>query len=217
MRGRVKYLLVIAIAIVISPMAASARGWHDLWNGKDLVGWEIVGGGSWTATGDGILVGQGDAQNPFRGQSWLYTKREFTEYDLAFEYWLRLGGNSGISIGDRSRARFAVPGPAANGQRTPARVAYEINIDNGKPAGYDISGSIYLLVKATPGLQRPNDWNRMRIEVRKDAIRVRVNGKLAAEHPGLPERPKAGPIGLQLHDARDVVMFRRIRIREISR
>jgi hypothetical protein len=41
-----------------------------------------------------------------------------------------------------------------------------------------------------------------------------VNGKVVAEHPGLPERPKAGPIGLQLHDSRDVVMFRNIQIKE---
>jgi hypothetical protein len=46
-------------------------------------------------------------------------------------------------------------------------------------------------------------------------IRVRLNGRLVMEHPGDPQRPKTGPIGLQLHDANTVVMFRNLRIREI--
>ncbi|MSV30706.1 MAG: DUF1080 domain-containing protein, partial [Bryobacterales bacterium] len=49
---------------------------------------------------------------------------------------------------------------------------------------------------------------------RNDKISIRLNGKLVAEHAGDPGRPKAGPIGLQLHDQFSVVMFRNIRIRE---
>jgi hypothetical protein len=33
----------------------------------------------------------------------------------------------------------------------------------------------------------------------------------------LPDRPKSGPIGLQLHDRFSVAMFRNIRIREIAK
>jgi hypothetical protein len=51
------------------------------------------------------------------------------------------------------------------------------------------------------------------MRVRKGSIRVSVNGQVVCEHATLPDRHTAGPIGLQLHDARDVVMFRQIRIR----
>lgn len=189
-------------------------GWTELFNGKDLDGWEVVGQGLWTVLEGGILVGQTDPAGAANLQSWLYTKQEFHEYDLSLEYWLRLGGNSGVSVGDRLRARDAVD-PKTNGWPTPARTAYEVNIDNGPPIGYDISGSIYKLAKAEPGPQRRTDWNTLLIEVRKDLIRVTLNGRVVAQHPGLPERPKDGPIGLQLHSPSDVVLFRNIRVREI--
>jgi hypothetical protein len=62
---------------------------------------------------------------------------------------------------------------------------------------------------------KTNDWNTLDIESRNDRIRVKLNGEVVAEHPGDPARPKAGPIGLQLHDRFSTVMFRNIRIREI--
>jgi hypothetical protein len=191
-----------------------AADWKDLLNGKNLDGWQVIGTGVWSVLKDGTLVGQADPQTPFQQQSWLYTKAEFQEFDLRLEYWMRLGSNSGVSIGDKSRARYAVSGPESDGHRTPARIAYEINIDNGQPVDYDITGSIYLIAKAEVGVQNRTDWNTLEIQARKNLIRVLVNGKVVAEHPGLPERPKAGPIGLQLHDSRDVVMFRNIQIKE---
>ncbi|HBY62147.1 MAG TPA: hypothetical protein DEH78_20195, partial [Solibacterales bacterium] len=54
-------------------------------------------------------------------------------------------------------------------------------------------------VDAKPGAQAANEWNTLRIESRRDAIRVFVNGQPVAEHPGDPARSKTGPIGLQLH------------------
>lgn len=192
-----------------------AGEWKDLTNGKNLDGWVVIGGGAWSVMQDGTILGQADPQHPFRHQSWIYTNAEFQEFDVRLDYWMRLGSNSGVSIGDQSRARYAVAGPESDANRTPARIAYEINIDNGPPVDYDITGSVYLLAKAEYGGQNRTDWNTLEIQVRKDLIRVLLNGKLVASHPGLPDRPKAGPIGLQLHDSRDVVMFRHIQIREL--
>jgi hypothetical protein len=45
-------------------------------------------------------------------------------------------------------------------------------------------------------------------------IRVTLNGKQVVEFAGSEGRPTRGPIGLQLHDMYNVVMFRNIRIRE---
>jgi hypothetical protein len=205
--------LRVAVFLCLCEMLR-AGDWKLLLNGRNLDGWEAIGEGVWSVMKDGTVIGQADPQKPFRQQSWLYTKAEFQEFDLRLEYWMRLGSNSGVSIGDKSRARYAVSGPQSDGNRTPARIAYEINIDNGPPVDYDITGSIYLIAKARTGVQNSTDWNTLDIQVRKDLIRVLVNGTIVAEHPGLPERAKAGPIGLQLHDNRDVVMFRNIRIRQ---
>lgn len=206
--------LAAIVLLTALPLRCAEPEWVNLLNGKNLDGWESVGKGSWTVLDNGILIGQTDPAEAWKLQSWLYTKQEFDEFDLTLDYWLCLGGNSGVSIGDRLRAKNAVD-PKTNGWPTPARTAYEINIDNGTPRDYDISGSIYKLVQAEPGHQRNTDWNTLLIEVRRNLIRVTLNGRVVAEHPGLPERPKAGPIGLQLHASSDVVMFRNIRIRRL--
>jgi hypothetical protein len=204
-------LIVLAGAAIV---AAAEQGWMDLFDGKTLDGWEVEGKGSWSVLEPEVLLGQCDPADPCLPQSWLYTKREFRQYDLSLDYWLRLGGNSGVSIGDRTRARDAVD-LKTHGWPTPARFAYEVNIDNAVPNGYDITGSIYTLVAAEAGPQRRLGWNALLIEVRDNSIRVTLNGRLVAQHPGVADRSKAGPIGLQLHSPSDVVMFRNIRIREV--
>lgn len=60
-----------------------------------------------------------------------------------------------------------------------------------------------------------NDWKTLETESRADRSRVKLNGKLVSEHPGLPDRPKIGPIGLRLHHLNNIVMCRNIVIREI--
>ena len=100
--------------------------------------------------------------------------------------------------------------------KTPAKFAYEIQLNNGYPGDPNFSGSIYNLAKAPQGLQRPYDWNKIEISVRKDKIRVMLNGQLAAEHPGDPKRPATGPIGLQLHDRVTVAMYRNVRLRVVK-
>lgn len=61
---------------------------------------------------------------------------------------------------------------------------------------------------------REDDWNSLDISSRNDKISMRLNRQLVAEHAGDPNRPKTGPIGLQLHDRFSVVMFRNIRTQE---
>ena len=208
---------------------APAQKWQPLFNGKDLTGWESRGDGIWTVMSDGTLLGQrgplgkppvNDVTAPaynawYHAQAWLYTKAEYDQYDLALEYWLPVGGNSGIALRDPSRAEAGIKVPP-DFTKTPAKSAYEIQLNNGYPGDTNYSGSIYNLAKAPLGLQIAHDWNKIEIQVRKDKIRVMLNGKLAAEHPGDPKRALVGPIGLQLHDRVTVAMFRNVRIRVIK-
>lgn len=212
-------------------------GWKPLFNGKNLDGWEIRGDCEWTVMPDGVLAGQRtlagfpsawpiDQKTYDRWkyrQAWLYTVRNFEEYDLHVEYWIPKGGNSGVSIRDLSRAHYAIGEPdsvhpelAGPIKSTPAHIGYEIQVADGI-ADKNPAGSIYSLVEAKQGLARTGDWNSMDIESRRDSIRVRLNGQLAAEGPGEASRSKTGPIGLQLHDQFTFALFRNIRIRERNR
>src|SRR5205807_445485 len=120
----------------------AAEDWHALLNGKNLDGWEVRGDSTWTVLKDGTLAGVRPHNNPFKEwplprdqyrawaepQSWLYSKAEFDQFDLHTEYWLPPGGNSGISIRDTSRAKYALPGADHDSSRTPSHIGYEIQI-----------------------------------------------------------------------------------------
>ena len=100
-------------------------------------------------------------------QSWLYTKRnDFAQFDLTVEYWVRAGGNSGISIRDTSRAQYAIVTPV-NYKKTPSKIGYEIQINNRFPDPHP-TGSIYGFKDAEGDFLKENDWNKLEIESRTD-------------------------------------------------
>ncbi len=217
---------------VFSLAGMSGQEWQPLFNGKNLDGWEVRGDGTWTVLDDGSLWGQrpaGQARNPFRAawpiterqyfswsheQAWLYTKEDFREFDLHVEYRLAEKGNSGISIRDKSRAKYSF-GPDVNYDFTPSHVGYEIQIYNGVKDKYP-TGSVYLFSPAEFGHEIVNGWNTMEIESRDSMIRVKVNGHLVSSSAGDPARSKSGPIGLQLHDQYTTAQFRNIKIRKLA-
>ncbi len=219
---------ILALAFVaIVPMAVAAD-WDDLLrNGLD--DWVVLGDGHWRIRSDGVVTANFgiDRQREIQGtadigreafvawstrQSWLYTEREFEEFDLHLEYWVNTPGNSGISIRDPSQAACGIA-ERPDFACTPSKQGYEIQI-NSEYSDKWSTGSIYGLARAPEGLEKVGEWNRLNIESRADAIRVYINGVLAAEHEGDPERPLKGPIGLQLHDIHSFVMFRNIWILE---
>jgi len=228
MRRNWIYLAVIAGLAITNLTGAD---WKPLFNGKNLDGWEILGDGVWLVMSDGTLLGERrpERNQPMPGadtitrkqyngwrdqQSWLYTRRnDYAEFDLHLEFWTRVMGNSGISLRDPSRAKCGITAPPDT-KCTPSKVGYEIQINNQYPDPHP-TGSIYGLVDAKVGAQKDNEWNALDIESRNDVIRIKLNGVVVAEHPGDPQRPKIGPIGLQLHDQFCVIMFRNIRIREL--
>jgi hypothetical protein len=223
-----------ACLLALFAAALAAADSKPLLNGKNLDGWEILGDGQWTVMSDGTLVGQritdlrkqlvpggplstpGDFKKWVDTQSWLYTTRnDFGEFDLHLEYWTKTSGNSGVSIRDTSRAKWAVVTPV-DYTKTPSKIGYEIQINNRFPDPHP-SGSIYGFKDAPKDSQRDDDWNAMDILSRNDKITIKVNGRVVAEHPGDPQRSKTGPIGLQLHDQFSIIQFRNIRIAELGK
>ena len=211
-------MIIQRLSLLLLLATAANSQTVDLFNRKNLDGWEVKGDGVWTVMKDGTLLGQRDLAKNAKtdpNQSWLYTKKEFGEFDLHLEWWTRLGGNSGVSLRDQTRAIHSF-GTRADPKNTPSHIGYEIQISNGYKDQYP-TGSLYLFEVAKTGFQIENDWNSMDIESRNDIIRVKLNGHLIMQHSGDPKRSKVGPIGLQLHDMSTIVMFRNIRIKEIAK
>ncbi len=206
-------LLLVSLPVCAAPKLKVFDQGTKLVNGN-LNGWESIGDGIWSVMRDGTLLGQRDPKKA-EHQAWLYTARQdFREFDLHIEWWTTMWGNSGVSIRDGSRAKFAV-GSAFEADKTPAHIGYEIQIMNDPREKYT-SGSVYLFDAAKPGHWVENDWNTFDIESRDDMIRVKLNDYLVSQFAGDPARGKTGGIGLQLHDKTSVVMFRNIRIKEIK-
>jgi hypothetical protein len=222
--------LMMMAAVLSAEIPAPPKGWRALFDGKTLNGWEKRGDGQWTVTSDGALVGQrvfspymlAPGKMPFKEekeyrawlntQAWLYTVAEFADFDLHVEFWTRTGGNSGISLRDTTRGEHAISTPA-DFNRTPAKIGYEIQINNRYPDPTP-TGSVYTFTKAPKEALREDDWNTFEIEVRKETIRVKLNGQRVSDMKCDPKRAVRGPIGLQLHDQFSVIQFRNIWIRE---
>lgn len=220
-------LLVLASGILM----AQPKGYQALFNGKDLRGWEPRGDGKWTVIAGGVLVGQRDFNSRslapgkrftteqeytqwLNHQAWIYTQAEFEQYDLHVEFWTKEHGNSGISLHDKSRAAAAIASPP-DFTKTPAKTAYEIQINNNYPDPHP-TGSIYGFIDAPKDAHRLDQWNTLDIAVRKDSIVVKLNGKEVARTTPDPKRSTSGPIGLQLHDQFSVIHFKNIWIKKIS-
>lgn len=207
-------VILLSSALLFAPVPAPAQSaWTSLVPDSSLKGWEIVGDGLWHVLPEGILIGQRERRTA-KHQGWLYSTRNFGQFDLRFDYWLRHGENSGVSIRDTSRGRWSTA-TEHDGERTPSHIGYEIQILGAPSARYG-TGSLYLFQNAKSGHERFHDWNSMEIQVRDNLIRVLLNGHVIMEHPGDPNRPKSGPIGFQLHDPHTVLMLKNIQIRELA-
>lgn len=204
--------LILLLFLTSTSPAQNPGPWTALFPQGSLDAWERVGDGLWHALSDHTIVGQRD-RRAARHQAWLYTKKEYRGFDLRFDYWLRHGQNSGVSIRDTSRARWA-HGDQRDRDRTPSHIGYEIQILSAPSEKYP-TGSLYLFQSARSGHERFHDWNTMEIHSRDHMIRVLLNGHLIMEHPGDPARSKSGPIGFQLHDAETVILLKNVEIREI--
>src|SRR5687768_10373194 len=73
---------------------AADAGFKNLFNGKDLAGWN--GNPKFWSAKDGVIQGQTTAENPTKGNTFLiYTNGEVADFELRFSYKIE-GGNSGV-------------------------------------------------------------------------------------------------------------------------
>ncbi len=205
--------LISAVSIVVLsvPALAVAGQWQPLFNGKDLTGWQPVGGaaGHWKAE-DGVLYCQG-------GSGWLSTDKQYGDFELELEFRVPPGGNSGVFIRAPHEGN-----PAYQGMEIQVLDDYAPKYAKLRPVQY--TGSIYDVVAASPRVtKKAGQWQKMVIRCEGPHVVVKVNGTKVVDanlndytdhldkHPGLAR--KQGYIGLQNHGSR--LDYRNIRIRTL--
>jgi len=198
----------VALALALPASAAESQ---QLFNGKDLSGWKMVGPGRFVVE-NGMLKTEGGM-----GLLW-YTGRKF--------------GNCTIRVVFRTASRNANSGVFIRLPEAPSdpwyavHNGYEVQIDAGGDEWHS-TGAIYSLSKVSKRVQKPaGEWNTMEIALRGQKTVISLNGEVVNEFDGnqaVPERkawyepvrgprPEEGYIGLQNHDAKSIVYFREVSV-----
>lgn len=207
---------VVATTLAVPALAAdeSEDGFRPLFNGEDLQGW--VGAVDGYAVEDGAIVCLKE-----KGGN-LYTKEQFSDFVLRFEFQLEPGGNNGVGL------RAPLEGDAAfAGMECQVLDDEHESYEGIQP--YQAHGSIYGVLPAERGHLKPTgQWNTEEIRLVGDDVRVTLNGHVIVEgnlreaseggtldgreHPGL--KRKSGHIGFLGHGHR--VAFRKIAILDLA-
>lgn len=206
--------LILAPALLFAeePKVDSETGFTQLFDGKTLNGWK----GSTT----GYEVINGAIVCKPKGGGFLYTDKEYGDFEFRFEFKLPPGANNGIGIRTPISAN-----PAYAGMEIQVLDNTADRYKNLKP--YQYHGSVYGVVAAKRGHLKPiGEWNQQTILCKGSHVTVILNGetiidadvKAAAKdgaadgksHPGL-DREK-GYICFCGHGS--AVEFRNVRIQE---
>jgi len=191
------------------------QGFTFLFDGQNLEHWQGNTSSYQVVEGNIMVVPEGGSGGN------LYTKEEFADFELRFDFQLTPGANNGLGI------RTPTTGDAAY-------VGMELQIlDNESPKystlqPYQYHGSVYGVIPAKRGFLKPTgEWNQEVVVAKGSMIKVILNGETIMEgdikkaskggtidhnqHPGLLN--KSGHIGFLGHG--DVVRFKNIRIKQL--
>jgi hypothetical protein len=220
-------VLAVGFPVTFSARAADDKdGWVNLFNGKDLAGWEQHGGKAKYSVKDGEIVGR---TVPNTANSFLCTQKHYGDFILELDFKVQDGLNSGVQV--RSEVSDKPTTATIDGKtyKFPAdRVhGYQVEID---PSDRAWTGGIYdegrrgWLADLKHNEQarkafKHNDWNQFRIECKGDSIKTFINGVPAVELKDFVT-PK-GLIALQVHSVGQKeepleVRWRNIRIKELK-
>ena len=208
----------LLIAFLLTLPLAAQPGWRQLFNGKDLTGWEHVGPGSMTVE-EGLIKTHGGM-----GLLW-WTREKFGNCVIRVVYKTEhKADNSGVFIRIPIEPRDAI---------MPVNYGYEVSIEydpsRWNEDDYFATGALYSFNKVQRADHPGPEWNEMEITMDGPRTMVTVNGLKVTDYkegqaipphkPGqAPEagpRPNSGYIGLQNETDKDIVYFKEIAVRPL--
>jgi 3-keto-disaccharide hydrolase len=206
---------IFLLALASAASSAPEAGWVELFNGKNLAGWEHVGPGSMSVE-NGLIRTHGGM-----GLLW-YTKQKIRDSIIRVAFKTdKPNSNSGVFI--RIPEKPTEPW-------MPVNRGYEVQIDNSDD-DYHCTGVLYSLTKAAARPQKPpGEWNTMEITLDGSRTIVTLNGVLVTDYtegqhvppkkkkwePDRGRRPDEGYIGLQNHSDEGIVYFREVAVKKLG-
>jgi hypothetical protein len=164
----------------------------ELFDGKTLAGWKVIGCEAEVQDGAIFLKG---------GNGVVRTERSYRDYVLEYEWKALKADNwdSGVYF------RCGDPPPGA-----PWPTVYQANLRKG------MEGNVEELKDArSTGLTKPGDWNHFKLTVKGTGAQLEINGKPAWKADGL--KSPEGYIALQAEiPGGGQFLFRNVRILELG-
>jgi len=191
------------------PAGAKRPGedWVQLYNGKDLTGWNNVGNEEFVVEPEGVLRGR----TLTKGYGYLETTKNYRDFTLSLRFKCVGSGNSGVYFHTKFK-----PGTADVSQGA----QFEIDCSIGKHTGGVYGFGRAWIVWPSPDNEtvvRQNDWNDMTVTVIGNRYISRLNGVQMIDFTD-PRAPFLdGTIALQLHSGGDGdMLFKDIWVRDLS-
>ena len=174
----------------------------ELFNGRDLTGWEAYGTEKWYVDKDGLLVCE---SGPDKKYGYLATREYYDDFDLTVEFKQLANGNSGVFF------RSCVEPPVkVHGWQC------EVAPKNHDTAGiYESYGRGWLvqIPDEKESILKEGDWNTLRLKVQGDRVQTWLNGEEMADITDAKIGAAQGRIALQIHDGGGIkVLWRNIRL-----
>ncbi len=193
-------------------LAGKKANWVNLLEGNSLKKhWTTKG--NWSIDKEGVvtLVPRKGEKGWARFDAYLWSTKQYKDFEIQFEYKVQKRGNSGFyfHVGDKKS-------PVAQGIEvqiydTPSKGKI-------KRLGDHDSGGIIPGIPPTKNAAKPaNEWNKFHITCKGNDLTVKLNGVVVNEvdlnHKRIKNRPDSGYIGFQDHAM--PLALRNIRIRKL--
>jgi hypothetical protein len=225
---------LLAVSVGLLAVSCSVAGQPEvLFDGSNTDGFEF-NEGSWVIDDDGSLtcrmeqVKQKNGQLRTRGMGYLWTRKDYENFELTLAYKLSVEANSGVFY------RTDPTNPVQGGFEIQLADDEGFQKSKGKKDPKNLNGAFYDCKAALAKPAKPvGSWNRMRLRCEGSSIRVEINDVLVVDvnvddwdTPGmnpdgssnkfktaLKDLPRIGRIGFQNHG--QVVWFKDVTVRPL--
>ena len=205
-----------------------------LFNGKNFTHWTMAEEGGWAIESDGSMVClmkevERKGKKRSVGRGYLWSKKEYGDFELHLSYKLSEGANSGVFY------RTNIKDPVQDGFELQLMDNVGFQKTHGEKEDRKLNGSFYDCKAPSANPQNAiGEWNDLTIRCQGPRIQFTINGVQvidvdvddwpeAGKNPdgttnkfktAMKDMPRVGRIGLQNHG--QVVWFKDVAIRELA-
>ncbi|RXJ43801.1 3-keto-disaccharide hydrolase [Gelidibacter gilvus] len=196
-----KNISLLAISLILS--LSSCQSGKELFNGKNLDGWQTYGTEKWYVE-DGLLISE---SGPDKQYGYLATEENYKDFEINLEFKQEADGNSGVFI------RSEIKGTTIAGWQI------EVAPPNLHTGGIYESYGRGWLVKPSPEKEaalKYGEWNNLKIRVKGNQVISWLNGVEMVDFSDEKIGAANGKIALQIHDGGGIkVYWRNIRLKAL--